>query len=85
MSRFEMVDQDDRILRINAVLDRTGLTRATLYRKIADGSFPPQVRLNPRCVGWRESSVRRWIAAPYGYSAENDNDARDGRAGHGEG
>lgn len=37
-----MVDQDDRILRINAVLDCTGLTRATLYRKIADGSFPPR-------------------------------------------
>ena len=46
-----MLDQPDRILRITAVLDRTGLTRSTLYRKIADGSFPSQVRLNPRCVG----------------------------------
>jgi predicted DNA-binding transcriptional regulator AlpA len=30
----------DRILRLNAVLDRTGLTRATLYRKIQAGVSP---------------------------------------------
>ncbi|WP_365999522.1 AlpA family phage regulatory protein [uncultured Agrobacterium sp.] len=30
----------DRILRLNAVLDRTGLSRATLYRKIQGGTFP---------------------------------------------
>ncbi len=30
----------DRILRIKSVLDRTGLCRSTLYRKIENGSFP---------------------------------------------
>jgi prophage regulatory protein len=80
-----MSDQPDRILRITAVLDRTGLTRSTLYRKIADGSFPSQVRLNTRCVGWRESSVAKWLSGPYGYRAENDNDDPHGKAGHGEG
>jgi len=35
----------DRILRLNAVLDRTGLSRATLYRKIQNGTFPRQVRI----------------------------------------
>jgi prophage regulatory protein len=43
----------DRILRLSAVLDRTGLTRATLYRKIQQGTFPRQVRIATRCAGWR--------------------------------
>jgi predicted DNA-binding transcriptional regulator AlpA len=30
----------DRILRLNTVLDRTGLSRSTLYRKVQEGSFP---------------------------------------------
>ena len=32
--------EPDRILRLNAVLDLTGLSRSTLYRKLAEGSFP---------------------------------------------
>lgn len=31
----------DRILRLNAVLERTGLSPATLYHKIQNGTFPP--------------------------------------------
>ena len=29
-----MIDTPDRILRLNTVLDRTGLSRSTLYRKL---------------------------------------------------
>ena len=46
-------DTPDRILRLNAVLDRTGLSRATLYRKVQTGTFPKQVRIATRCTGWR--------------------------------
>jgi len=56
--------QSDRILRIRTVLDRTGLSRSTLYRKIADGSFPPQVKLGQHSSGWRESAIDRWVADP---------------------
>lgn len=41
----------DRFLRLNTVLDRTGLSRATLYRKIQAGAFPRQVKLAERCCG----------------------------------
>jgi prophage regulatory protein len=57
----------DRILRLNAVLDRTGLSRATLYRKIQDGTFPRQVRIAARCTGWRESAVNEWMRNPMFY------------------
>lgn len=80
-----MSDQPDRILRLAAVLDRTGLTRSTLYRKIASGSFPPQEQLSPRCVGRRESRVNRWVADPYSYRADNDNGEPHGKIGHARG
>ena len=59
-----MSDAPDRILRIRAVLDRTGLSRSTLYRKVKEGSFPKQVQIATRCTGWRESAVLHWMRAP---------------------
>jgi prophage regulatory protein len=56
--------QADRILRIRTVLDRTGLTRSTLYRKVAEGSFPRQVAISRRCVGWRASDLDAWLRNP---------------------
>jgi prophage regulatory protein len=65
-----MTDQPDRILRLNAVLDRTGLSRSTLYRKIETGTFPRNVRIGVRCVGWRESAINAWLRNPMFYDAE---------------
>ena len=63
-------DTPDRILRLRAVLSRTGLTRSTLYRKIHTGTFPKQVRIATRCTGWRESAVSEWIRDPLCYSVD---------------
>ena len=60
----------DRILRLNAVLDRTGLSRSTLYRKIEAGTFPAQVRIATRCTGWRESAVSEWLRNPMFWSVD---------------
>lgn len=57
----------DRILRINSVLERTGLTRSTLYRKMERGEFPKQVKIAQRCAGWRESAVKEWLKNPMFY------------------
>jgi len=58
----------DRILGLNAVLDRTGLSRAALYRKIQDGTFPRQVRIATRCTGWRKSAIDEWLQNPTFYT-----------------
>lgn len=65
----------DRIIRLQTVLARTGLSRSTLYRKIAEGTFPAQVRISVHGAGWHESAVNRWIANPPAYRADNDNRA----------
>lgn len=60
-----MIDRRaDSILRQPDVLARTGLRRSTLYRKIAKGAFPAQIRLSENCVGWYESEVSDWVADP---------------------
>ena len=60
----------DRILRIRTVLERTGLSRATMYRKMQQGSCPRQIKISTRCAGWRESAIHAWMHNPMFYSAE---------------
>jgi prophage regulatory protein len=60
-------DDRSRILRLGSVLERTGLSRSTLYRKIETGTFPMQVRISERCVGWRESEIEGWLRNPTFY------------------
>jgi prophage regulatory protein len=66
-----MPDQPDRILRLPTVLARTGLSRATLYRKVRAGTFPRQLKIAARCAGWRESAVNDWMNNPIFYSVED--------------
>jgi prophage regulatory protein len=61
------VSNKERIIRLKTVLTRTGLSRSTLYRKIAEGSFPKQVAISVHGTGWHESAVDRWIANPAAY------------------
>jgi prophage regulatory protein len=49
----------ERIIRLKTVLARTGLSRSTMYRKIAEGTFPCQVRISIHGAGWRESAVNQ--------------------------
>jgi len=61
----------DRILRIKTVLERTGLSRSTMYRKMQNGTFPQSVRISTRCAGWRESAVNAWLRKPMFYNVED--------------
>lgn len=56
------------ILRLAQLLLILGLSRSTVYAKLALGSshdptFPRPVRLGKRAVGWRASDVFAWLAA----------------------
>lgn len=63
--------QTDRILRIKTVLERTRLTRSTLYRKMKAGTFPQNTQISIRCMGWRESAIAEWLNKPMSYDAAN--------------
>lgn len=65
-----MTETPDRFLRLKTVLDRTGLSRSTIYRKMQDGTFPKNIQLSTRCKGWRESAISEWLRSPMIYSVE---------------
>ena len=53
-----------RILRLPEVLERTGLSRSTLFRRMRAGEFPQSVKLggaSSRAVGWFEDEVDAWM------------------------
>ena len=64
------MSNSERIIRLRTVLDRTGLSRSTVYRKIADGTFPAQIRISVHGAGWHESAINEWIADPMAYGRE---------------
>lgn len=67
----------DRIVRLDTVLARTGLSRSTIYRKITEGTFPAQLKISINGAGWKESDINRWVADPVTWRPEEKDD--DGR------
>ena len=51
------------ILRLPAVKANTGLSRSTIYLRIAQGVFTHPVSLGPRAVGWPAYEVAALNAA----------------------
>ena len=47
-------------VRLPTVLATTGLGRSTIYRLVAEGSFPSPVKLGRRAVAWRWADIERW-------------------------
>ena len=53
--------QSPTIMRLPEVLQRTGLSRSTIYDMVGSGDFPRQVKIGRRAVGWMSNDVDRWI------------------------
>jgi prophage regulatory protein len=51
-----------RFLRLPEVKHLTGLSKSTIYARIAEGTCPKQVPLGPRLVVWVDSDIQNWIA-----------------------
>ena len=52
-----------RIIRTEDLTRRLGLSRATIFRNVKAGSFPPSVKLTARTIGWYSTDIEAWIAA----------------------
>jgi prophage regulatory protein len=61
-SRTGNVGSMPQMLRLPAVLKVTGLGRSTVYRMVAEHTFPAPVKLAKRAVGWRHDDVQQWTA-----------------------
>ena len=50
-----------RLIRLPEVRGLTGLSQSSIYASIAEGTFPAQIPLGGRAVGWYEDDVDNWI------------------------
>jgi len=49
------------ILRLPQVKDRTGLSRSSIYLRMANNEFPSTISLGGRAVGWLEKDIDDWL------------------------
>ena len=49
------------ILKVSEVINKTGLSRTTLWRLERSGKFPSSIKLSYNRVGWREHEIDEWI------------------------
>jgi prophage regulatory protein len=52
-----------KILKLPTVMQWTTKCRSGIYQDISNGTFPKQINLGPRAVGWLESEIQEWIDA----------------------
>ena len=60
------------VLRLPTVKERTGLSRSTIYLRMANNEFPRHISLGGRAVGWLESDIDEWIFERIEQSRIND-------------
>ena len=59
------------IIRLPAVIKKTGLSRSTIYNLVGANQFPPRIKLGPRSMGFLESEVDAWLSEKI--AARNNN------------
>ena len=52
----------DRLVRLPAAIEQTGLSRSTIYRRMAEGTFPLAVDVGGGQVRWWQSEITAWAS-----------------------
>lgn len=60
------------ILRLPSVKQRTGLSRSSIYLRMANNEFPASISLGGRAIGWLEQDIDEWIVERIEESRIND-------------
>lgn len=50
-----------RVMKLNEVINTTGLSRSSIYAYMSKGNFPKPIQLGPRAVAWIEEEVQGWL------------------------
>jgi len=51
----------NKIIRLPAVKDKTGISRSSIYLRMNKGEFPKSISLGDRAIGWLESDIEQWL------------------------
>ena len=50
-----------RFMKLPEVMHITGLKKSSIYGKIKEGGFPPNIKLGARAVAWNSDSIEAWL------------------------
>ena len=56
-------DHPNRVMRFSEVMTITGLSRGSIYKQIAAGTFPKNISLGGRATGFLAREVDDWLRA----------------------
>lgn len=51
-------------LRMSDLVDRIGLSRGNIYKRMSEGTFPASIKLGVRTAAWRREDIEEWEASP---------------------
>lgn len=51
------------IIRLRKTIEKTGLSRSTIYNLMSAGTFVPKIQISTRAIGFLESDIDAWIEA----------------------
>jgi prophage regulatory protein len=51
-----------KVIRMEKVIEKTGLSRSTIYLKMDKQEFPQPFPLGPNSIGWYEDEIDGWIS-----------------------
>mgnify|MGYP000703385464 CR=1 FL=1 len=52
----------NRCVRIRQVCEMTGMSKASVYRKMAQGTVPKSFKIGDSMSAWRVATIEAWIA-----------------------
>ena len=53
--------ENSNLLRLQQVMDRTGLGRSSIYAMASKGEFPKPIKIGLRSSAWLENEIRDWV------------------------
>jgi prophage regulatory protein len=55
------MESDIRMMNVKEVMDLTGLSRTTLWRRVRRGDFPTPRQLGPRRFAWLNTDIKEFL------------------------
>lgn len=65
------------LLRLPEVVALVGLSRASIYARAAQRSFPRPIKLTAHASGWRVGEIRAWLTNPTGWKPSDNASASE--------
>jgi prophage regulatory protein len=56
-----MKNEAKKIIRLPTVIERTKISRSSIYSFVKNGTFPTPIKLSVRSIGFLESEIEDWI------------------------